>query len=354
MIQKNRPRARLKRIRFILGALLVVNAGVAYTLIEQLTVRTSAQIQVQGVETTIEEGKLISENPNNPIKADAKPEIVIYTVQSGDTISGIAEKFNISVNTIRWANELDKKENINVGQKLVILPINGIQYTVKNGDTLSGISKKFETDAEEILSFNDVEDPNELKPGLKLIIPDAEPIVVETPAPKPQAKTTKPTSSTTQKSMTSNTPSVKIDTNEKEEDYEDYDQTQNSSTRSGYTIPVPGSVLTQGLHAVNAVDLAAPTGTPIYAIKSGTVIVAKGGGAYNGGFGNMIVIDHGNGTKSLYAHLSKVNVKVGDSIDQGEKIGNVGNTGRSTGPHVHLEVHGGKNVWAADKKGTKY
>lgn len=348
MVQIHITRAARKRMLYILGALLAVNAAVAHILIDQISARTRAKTQVLATEETLAHGELVTGNADTPLEAGAKPQIAVYTVQSGDTISGIAEKFNISVNTIRWANELDKKAMITVGQKLVILPITGIQYTVKKGDTLSGIAKKFSADANEILSFNDLENPNEIKQGLKLIIPDAEPIV--TP-PKSHTKTIKNTASATT-ATTQKSPQASTDTHSDTDD--NHGAPSKDSGRGGYINPVPGSVLTQGLHAVNAVDMGAPTGTAVLSVKAGTVIVAKGGGAYNGGFGNFIVIDHGDGVQTLYAHLSKVSVRVGDSVDQGEQIGTVGNTGKSTGSHLHIEVHGAKNVWTKDKKGTRY
>jgi murein DD-endopeptidase MepM/ murein hydrolase activator NlpD len=221
---------------------------------------------------------------------------------------------------------------------------------VKTGDTISGIAKKFNADAKEILSFNGIEDPKEIQPGLDLIIPDAEPIkVVAKPSPKPAPK---PTSSTSVSAANQN-PQAKVSEDaDKEEDKNEEKPTNNSS--SGFVHPAPGSVLTQGYHAVNAVDFGGKTGTPIRAAAAGTVIVAKGSGAYNGGFGNMIVISHENGSQTLYAHLSKVQVTVGDSVDQGEQIGLMGNTGKSTGPHLHFEAHNAKNPWTKDKKYTQY
>ncbi len=112
---------------------------------------------------------------------------------------------------------------------------------------------------------------------------------------------------------------------------------------SGYfKNPLPGAVRTRGIKPGHrGVDLAAPTGTPIYAAASGTVIIARMG--YNGGFGNYVVIQHGNGTKTLYAHMSKLGTTPGAKVSQGQVIGYVGNTGNSRGAHLHIEVLGGKN-----------
>jgi murein DD-endopeptidase MepM/ murein hydrolase activator NlpD len=106
--------------------------------------------------------------------------------------------------------------------------------------------------------------------------------------------------------------------------------------------PIVGGVRTQGIHGYNAVDLAAPVGTSLMAAASGEVIIAKVGG-YNGGYGSYVVIRHGNGSQTLYAHMSRVDARVGQVVSQGEVIGAVGSTGRSTGSHVHFEIRGAAN-----------
>lgn len=106
--------------------------------------------------------------------------------------------------------------------------------------------------------------------------------------------------------------------------------------------PLRGGVKSQGIHGYNGIDIAAPVGTPILASADGAVILARTSG-YNGGYGLYVVIKHNNGTQTLYAHMSRVNVSVGQTVTQGEVIGAVGNTGRSTGPHIHFEVRGARN-----------
>jgi murein DD-endopeptidase MepM/ murein hydrolase activator NlpD len=106
--------------------------------------------------------------------------------------------------------------------------------------------------------------------------------------------------------------------------------------------PAPGAVKTQGIHGYNAVDLAASVGTPIRAAAAGEVIVSKNSG-WNGGYGQYIVIRHSNGAQTLYGHLSANSVGVGAYVSQGEVIGLMGNTGKSTGPHLHFEVRGATN-----------
>lgn len=246
-----------------------------------------------------------------PSKKKVNPDqISVYTVREGDTLSQIANMFEVSVNTIKWANDL--KGAISPAQKLVILPITGMEYTIKKGDTIASIAKKYKADEVEIRQFNGLSD-SELVVGDEIIIPNAEPKVKA--APKKAAPS------------------------------RSYTAPQRSSTPvySGYYMrPIVGGYRTQGIHGYNAVDLAASVGTPIYAAASGQVIIARSGG-WNGGYGNYVVIKHDNGTQTLYSHNSSNAVVVGQWVAQGQVIGYVGSTGRSTGPHVHFEIRGAYN-----------
>ena len=232
-------------------------------------------------------------------------EISVYVVKDGDTLSGIADMFGVSTNTIVWANNL-RGQTIRVGQELVILPISGVRHSVKSGDTLQSLAKKYKADLEEILSYNNITAETKIAVGDVIIIPDG----VITPAQ--QTTVARPSGSQT-------------------------------SVSAGYFIrPLVGGRKSQGIHGYNGVDIAAPVGTPIRASAAGKVIIARPSG-YNGGYGLYVVVSHANGTQTLYAHMSKVNVSVGQYVDQGELLGAVGNTGRSTGPHIHFEVRGAKN-----------
>ncbi|MDB5188693.1 MAG: peptidase family protein [Candidatus Nomurabacteria bacterium] len=126
-----------------------------------------------------------------------------------------------------------------------------------------------------------------------------------------------------------------------------------ANVRGYYAQPIAGK-LSQGLHDVNAVDMSAPKGSTVQAAANGIVIVAMDNGGYNGGYGNYIVILHPNGTQTLYAHLSQVTTTLGAMVHQGEPIALSGNTGESTGPHLHFEVRGATNPWANDILGTTY
>lgn len=236
-------------------------------------------------------------------------KISTYVVQEGDTISQIAEMFSVSTNTIRWGNDIDTNDVINPGDRLVILPINGVRHTIEKGDTIKSIAKEYEGDVDEILRFNELTLDSEIAVGDVVVVPNGE-----------VHRQTKSSSVATYSSAA-------------------------VSSGSYFINPVPGSVLTQGIHGYNAVDLGAKTGTPIYAAASGEVIVSKQGG-WNGGYGSYVVIKHPNGTQTLYSHLSSNSVYVGQYVTQGDGIGYVGATGRATGPHLHFEVRGDRNPLA--------
>lgn len=237
--------------------------------------------------------------------------ISVYTVHPGDTLEKIARMYNVSVNTILLANDLKKNSILKTGDTLVILPITGIQHLVKKGDTIKSLAKKYNGDLEEIIAYNDLDPSKALIVGETIIIPDGEESMI----------------------ISSSKPGTKLPTKYTGPNYSGY-----------YLKPVANYRRTQGLHGYlhNAIDMAAPIGTPIYASASGKVIIAKASG-WNSGYGNYIVISHPNGTQTLYAHLSRLNVGVGQLVDRGETIGAMGSTGKSTGSHLHFEVRGAAN-----------
>ncbi|OIO30912.1 hypothetical protein AUJ77_01040 [Candidatus Nomurabacteria bacterium CG1_02_43_90] len=242
--------------------------------------------------------------------------ISIYTVHKGDTLPQLAKMFGVSVNTILWANDLSRDASLKEGQSIIILPVDGIQYVVKRGDTVEGIARKYQADATEIFEFNNIESDKNIFIGDTILIPNGKEVSVE--APKVKA----PTNS--RASIIAKYPS-----------YDGY-----------YTHPVPAGHKTQGIHGYNAVDYGAPIGTPVYAAAEGTVIVSHFrplSDPWFGGYGNYIVIQHPNGTQTLYGHLSAVYVTEGAHVEQRQPIGEVGSTGHSTGPHLHFEVRGARN-----------
>lgn len=242
---------------------------------------------------------------------DRKPssnQISIYVVRNGDTLTGIAKLFDVSANTILWANDLNGSKDIHPGDTLVILPVSGVQHTVQKGETIASIVKKYKGDLEEVLDFNNLPENAKLAVGDTLVIPHG----VEAAAT----------------GVSSGTKTVK---------------SAGGPVIAGYFMrPIAGGIKTQGIHGYNGIDIGVPVGTTVMASASGTVIIARGSG-WNGGYGQYVVIQHPNGTQTVYGHLSQVFVSAGQSVTQGQAIGASGNTGRSTGAHLHFEVRGATN-----------
>lgn len=338
MVHKNNPHGRKKSYRFALtGILALTIVSVGVTLTQHISSYSLAQGNLVKDDSVIASDEPEAQ-PNSAISTlqspDSKALITTYTIKSGDTLGSIAQSFHISADTIRWANDLPVKSTIKVGQELVILPFTGIKYVVKKGDTLSAITVKYGGDKNEVMNINGLEDEKTIKPGDTLLIPDG-----EIPDPKPVPKKVAPVAkSTTTQSVVTGSES----TTEKKSDI-----------GTKYINPISGAILTQGVHADNAVDFGAPIGTAVRAAANGTVVIAKSSG-YNGGYGNYVVINHDNGVQTLYAHLSKVLVSAGSAVSQADEIGKSGNSGKSTGPHLHFGVHGATNQFGDDPKGTHY
>lgn len=240
-----------------------------------------------------------SESSNN--------QISLYVVRKGDTLSGIAKMFDVSTNTVLWANDLKSAKDIHPGDQLVILPISGIKHTVVKGESLASIVKKYKGDLGEVLAYNGWEEGHKVAVGDEVIVPHG---IESAPV---RASVTSPLRS-------AGGPEI-----------------------AGYFMrPLIGGRKSQGLHGYNGIDIATPIGTPIMASAQGTVTVARGYG-YNGGYGQYVVVSHPNGTQTVYGHLSSVIVSQGQSVVQGQVIGYSGNTGKSTGAHLHFEIRGARN-----------
>lgn len=245
-----------------------------------------------------------------PDEAASSGQIFVYTVRPGDTLGGIAASFGVTVNTILWANDIANPKSVSVGTKLVILPVTGVQHQVAKGDTVASIAKRYSASADDIIQFNG------LTPG--------EPLVVGSEIMIPNGEMTGP-------------PSSSITTGPSAKSFASLPQ------YIGYYLrPVLGGRKTQGIHGYNGVDLANTCGLPIYASASGMVIIAKTSG-WNGGYGEYVVIAHGNNTQTLYAHMQFVSVVAGTEVGQGDAIGAIGRTGHATGCHVHFEIRGARN-----------
>ncbi len=264
----------------------------------------SAQNQTEAVAQSIDVGDNVFQTS---ISQKPRDKVIEYTVQKGDTISTIAEKFGISDNTIRWENDLTD-DSITVGDTLRILPVTGMSYKVKSGDSVYTIAKKFDTDAQKIVDypFNDFANPEtfSLVDGQMLIVPDA-----IKPSEQPYIHR-----------------QVFIA------------QGPVSISSAGFTWPLHGLITQFASWYHMALDIADPVGTPIVAAESGTVSEVSVG-TWDYGYGTNVYIDNGQGYKSHYAHMSGVNVSVGQSVEAGKTvIGWVGLTGRTTGAHLHFEI----------------
>lgn len=275
-----------------------------------VSLKTESATGIGGGEiSVVDDSALVSEMGPGGTEADVfvkestpgADKISIYIVREGDSLDEVAEMFGVTANTIVWANDLSSK-TIKAGQELVILPVVGVRHVAKEGDTLASVVKKYKADLGEVARYNGIDEESELVEGTALMIPNGE---VVAPAPK--------------RSTASSA----------------------SSGGGGLIRPARG-VRTQGIHGYNGVDIAASIGTPVVAAGGGQVIISRAG-SWNGGYGNYVVIKHNNGTQTLYAHLNSISVSQGQWVSQGQGIGTIGNSGRSTGPHLHFEVRGAPN-----------
>lgn len=238
-----------------------------------------------------------------------RDEIIPYTVQKGDTISSIAQKFGISEDTIKWENDLDS-DAITIGDTLSILPVTGVAHKVAAGDTIYSIAKKYDINAQGIADFpfNDFANPQtfSLVTGQIVIVPDG---VKPEEQVKPQY---------TRQAFIATGPVTVTD--------------------AGFTWPVSGS-LNQGYAWYHTgIDIGASVGVPVVSAQSGTVAQVFTSG-WNGGYGTHVIISGDNGYSTLYAHMSGVNVSAGDRVSAGKSVvGWIGLTGRTTGAHLHFEV----------------
>ena len=238
-----------------------------------------------------------------------------YKVKAGDTLTGIAHRFGVSMMSVWWANQLDSKDELHVGQTLVIPPVSGVVVTVAAGDTLDSLAKKYSASSDDILSYNGLTEAT-LVIGQRLIIPDG--IGKAIPTPKP---TKAPVASS---GGGGGGGGGQIH--------------PPSGTYSGGTFawPVPGGYISQYFHYGHpAIDIAAPYGTRIIAGAAGTVIFA---GWKNDMGGYQVWISHGSNLYTAYYHMSAITVNVGQRVGRSQQIGRVGQSGVATGPHCHFEV----------------
>lgn len=235
-----------------------------------------------------------------------RDKIIEYTVNEGDTVSSIAEKFGVSEETILWQNDLASKNSIKGGQALEILPVTGISHKVQKGDTVYSIAKKYDTSPQGMVDFpyntfaND--ETFELAVGQVIVVPEG--IKPSEQATTPRIRRVAPDAGTVVAS-------------------------------GSFVWPAGGTISQNFVWYHPGIDIANRAAPNILAADSGTVIYA---GCLNWGYGCHVIVDHGNGYKTLYGHLSRIYVTVGQGISRGVALGKMGSTGRSTGIHLHFEV----------------
>lgn len=257
------------------------------------------------------QSSVVSYNPyetalSTVISAKPRDKVENYSVKSGDTLASIAKKFGISVDTIKWANDL-KSDIIKPGQTLKIAPITGVVHTVVSGETIYSIAKKYGIPAQNIVNFifNDFADidTHSLRAGQILYIPDG---VIEEEQPKYAATAPRYANAIAGVHGSSN-----------------------------FIWPTTGMITQYPTWYHMAFDIANNALPPIIAADTGTVTFA---GCINWGYGCHVVIDHGNGYQTLYAHMSVISVSAGQAVNQGQQVGVMGSTGNSTGAHCHFEI----------------
>ncbi len=242
-------------------------------------------------------------------------DYAVHTVTSGETLSAVASLYGIKVETLMWENGIYNANSLRIGQSLLIPPVDGVGYKVKSGDSLEKIAKTYSVSVEAIVAQNAIEGGT-IQKGQLLFLPGAKPIA--TPTSIANRNSTTYTNARINASPSSATPSVgKI-----------------------FIYPTRGGV-SQGFRGGHyALDIADRSKPPIWAAGAGTVEKVSTG-TWGGGYGNHVIINHGDGVKTLYAHMDTVGVNVGDAVTQGDVLGIMGNTGRvygATGIHLHWEV----------------
>lgn len=307
-------RGRYNRPFLHISAMAVLGIGVIISPIitETYPVFSQSSTESSEPEANSQKQSIIVGDNVFATRESKKPraEIINYQVQKGDTLSTIANKYGVSVETIQWENDLSG-ETITVGDELKILPVTGVSHKVSPGDTVYTIAKRYDTNPQKIVdfTFNDFANPEtfSLIAGQILFVPDGVPPVEQSTYVRPRAQV-----------IVSAGPS--------------------SVSSAGFAWPVRGGISQFAAWYHMALDITADIGTPVVAANSGTVgnVII---GTWDGGYGNNVYIDSGNGYQTHYAHMSSVYVSSGQSVVAGKTvIGTVGLTGRTTGPHLHFEI----------------
>lgn len=237
-----------------------------------------------------------------------RDKTIEYTVQEGDTVASIAQKFGVSEDTVRWQNDISK-DKIKIGQTLEVLPVTGISHKVNKGDTVYSIAKKYDTSAQAVVDFpyntfvND--ETFELAIGQVVTVPDGVKPAEILWSPIARVRQITPDAGTVVAS-------------------------------GAFVWPAGGTISQRFVWYHKGIDIANKAAPNVLAADAGTIILA--GWPDGNGYGNRVIIDHGNGYRTLYAHLNQIYVVTGQTVNRGAAIGKMGSSGRSTGVHLHFEV----------------
>ena len=316
------------RVRLACGVVLILGSilppyepreGQAFG-VEEIAMETS-QVPL------VEEGFLMkSSSLTQQGSRRAYAQGIIHTVRPGDSRERIASQYGIKVETLEWANKLLEDAPLRPGQELLILPVDGILHVVSRGQTLSRIAELYNVPSKDIAQQNGL-DGDFILAGQELIIPGARPIVG-----RPSIAVTKPIS-----------PFEKAPAGQKPPPGSKVVTVPTINAEPSFGVlqmPCNNCIFTQYYRPGHyAVDIQTKGGGPIFAAEDGVIIRSEMG--YNGGYGNVVEIDHGNGLVTLYAHNKELYVRDGETVKRGQVISQMGNTGRvygQTGIHIHFEV----------------
>ncbi len=269
-----------------------------------------------GVDTAGLRQILVEDADGKRVIMKKRDNTMYYTVKTGDNVSKIAHKFGLKISTILWANDINAKQSLQVGDKLKIPPTDGVYYKVQNNDTLGEIAKAHSVDISKIRAYNALK-KDVVKVDQELFVPGAQRVYVAS-KPKFAGSNYNPTYGRAGSSTSQGIESI------------------------GFRLIRPTrGVLTQGYKRGHyAIDIANKRNTPIYASAGGTIKLARSGG-WNYGYGTYLIIDHGNGVETLYAHNQVLKVREGDTVKSGQLVALMGNSGRvfgATGIHLHFEL----------------
>ncbi|MGI6565903.1 MAG: M23 family metallopeptidase [Firmicutes bacterium] len=274
-----------------LGEIDILPAGDGETS-EELPV--DAVTLAAGVEANAQQAEQAAEEAPEP----EKPAVLTHVVARGQTLWDIAKIYGIHIDTIVAANGISDPQRLQVGQELTILSIDGALHTVRTGDSVWSIARAYQVKTQDIVEANNLSDPSSLKVGQQLLIPGAQAVAAQ------RYQLIGP----------------------------------NGQLRRAFDWPARARISSRfgsrwgSMHY--GLDIAIPIGTPVRAAADGRVTWSGARGSY----GNLVIIDHGQKVETRYAHNSRLAVKAGDTVKRGQIIAYSGNTGRSTGPHLHFEI----------------